>query len=146
MFPADTKFLVVDDSGFTRNMVKKSLAELGYKNVFESADVLTAQDILTKELASGVPIHCIISDVNMPALSGLSLVQWVRDHKEIKNMPLLLLTCNHEKEDVLEAARMGVTQYMVKPFDTNTIRDRLEGAWKKHGKKYFDSIPKPKVG
>lgn len=144
MFPTNTKFLIVDDSGFTRNMVKRSLNELGYASTYEAGDVKAAQEILVHELKSGTPIQCIIADVNMPTTSGLTLVTWVRTHEVMKHMPLLLLTCNHEKDDVLEAARLGVTQYMVKPFDTATIKDRLEGAWKKHGKKFFEGLPKPK--
>lgn len=145
MFPSEARFLIVDDSTFTRRLVRSALAELGFHKMIEAEDVPSAQTCLMNQLKAKEPIHCVILDVNMPGTSGLKLVEWVRARDFLKELPILLLTSNREKEDVIEAASVGVTQYCTKPFDTPQLKERLEATWKRHGKKFFESLPKEKA-
>lgn len=128
MFDTKTRILVVDDMLTMRKLIKKSLKELGFSDVQEAAD----GDLGFKALKSSVPgIQLVISDWNMPNCTGLEFLAKVRKDPGYSSMPFLLLTAEAEAAQVMEAMKQGVTNYIVKPFSTETLRVKLEQAYKK---------------
>lgn len=139
MFPTDCKILIVDDSSFSRTMVKNSLKELGFTKTVEASNAKEASGTLQNPEHDKDPIQLLIIDIHMPELSGLDLVRWVRGRDHLKDIPIIILTSSQEKSDVLQAGRLGVTHFMIKPFDTETLKDRLATAWQRHGQKFYSS-------
>ncbi len=133
MFPSDTKILIVDDSSFSRNIVKSGLKELKYWKLFEAENAKVAQESVLNEEKTGQPIQLMICDVHMPEMTGIELLKWVRSREQTKGLPVIILTSSQEKSEVVHAAKLGVSHFMIKPFDVATLRDRLHSAWEKHG-------------
>ena len=82
--------------------------------------------------ASGAPVELVISDWNMPKLTGLELLKQVRASKHMVNLPFILLTSESERDQVTEAILSGVSQYVVKPFTAKMIEEKMKSAWQKH--------------
>ncbi len=121
--PLDTnmRILVVDDFATMRKIIKNILSQLGFKNIIEADDGTTAWEILQKE-----PVDLIISDWNMPKMSGLELLKKVRSDDKLKDTPFLMVTAEAQKENIIEAAKYKVSQYIVKPFTPETLKEKLE--------------------
>lgn len=136
MFPTDAKILIVDDSSFSRNIIKNGLKELKYWKLFEAENAKTAQEYLLSEEKTSQPIHLMICDVHMPEMTGIELLKWVRSREQTKGLPVIILTSSQEKAEVIAAAKMGVSHFMIKPFDLMTLKDRLQSAWDKHGQTF----------
>lgn len=134
MFPADTRILVIDDMPSIRDLVKNHLRAMGYKNILESGDGEAGLKALIQNLTGGTPIGLVISDWNMPALSGIDLLKHVRGTNEFKDLPFVLLTSESERDEVTEAIIAGVSQYVVKPFAAKIFEEKLKAAWAKHNK------------
>jgi two-component system chemotaxis response regulator CheY len=132
MFPADTKFLVVDDFATMRKIIKKVLTELGYTNVEEAEDGKPAFAALQNAQASGTPFQFVISDWNMPGMTGIDLLRACKADANFKNLPFMLVTAESEQKNIVEAAKAGVSDYVVKPFNANTLKGKLERIWAKH--------------
>lgn len=115
------KVLVVDDFATMRRIVKGVLKQLGFSNVIEADDGSTALDELKKE-----QIGLIVSDWNMPKMSGLDLLKAVRGNADLKHLPFIMVTAEGQKENVLEAVKAGVSNYIVKPFTPETFNEKLE--------------------
>lgn len=126
MFPKNTRFLVVDDFSTMRKIVIKILAELGYLNVEEADDGETALSLLKKAAADGQPFEFIISDWNMPKMLGIELLIACKADPCLKLIPFMLVTAESEQKQILEAARAGVSEYVVKPFNATTLKYKLE--------------------
>ncbi len=107
----DMKFLVVDDFSTMRRIIKNLLHDLGYPNVTEADDGKTALPMLQ---AGGFDF--LISDWNMPGMSGLDLIKAVRSDAKLAKMPVLMLTAEAKREQIIEAAQAGVNGYVIKPF------------------------------
>ena len=118
----DLKFLVVDDSVTMRRIVVNSLRNLGYENFVEATD---GQDALTK-LKSDEAINFIITDWNMPVISGLDLVKNIRSDSKVGMLPILMVTTRGVKEDIIEALHAKVNNYIVKPFTPQILRDKID--------------------
>src|SRR4030042_556499 len=112
--------LVVDDFSTMRRIVKKILKQLGYLNIFESDDGATALEILGKQ-----KIDFIISDWNMPRISGLELLKTVRASTDWKNLPFLMVTAEGQKEHVIEAVKHRVNNYIIKPFTPEVLTEKI---------------------
>ena len=112
--------LVVDDFSTMRRIVKNVLRQLGYVNIIEADDGTTAVEVLRKE-----KIHFIISDWNMPQMSGLELLKTVRTTEEWKDLPFLMVTAEGQKEHVIEAVKHRVSNYIVKPFTPETLTEKI---------------------
>ncbi len=121
MIDLNMKVLVVDDFATMRRIVKTSLKQIGYKNIVEADDGTTALTVLKDQ-----KIDVILADWNMPKMSGIELLKAVRSDKSIKNIPFLMVTAEAQKENVIEAIQAGVTNYIVKPFTPDAIKDKLE--------------------
>ncbi len=115
------KILVVDDFATMRKIIKNILGQLGFKNIIEADDGTTAWEILQKE-----KVDLIISDWNMPKMSGLELLKKVRSDERLKDTPFLMVTAEAQKENIIEAAKYRVSQYIVKPFTPETLKEKLE--------------------
>ncbi len=115
------RILVVDDFATMRRIVKNILKKLGFKNIIEADDGTTALE----ELKKG-PIDVIISDWNMPQMTGLEFLKTVRGSEEFKAIPFLMVTAEAQKQNVIEAVQAGVSNYVVKPFTAEQIEDKLK--------------------
>jgi two-component system, chemotaxis family, chemotaxis protein CheY len=129
MFPIDTNILVVDDMLTMRKLVIKSLKELGFTKFVEASNGAEAYE----KLKQGEAIQLIISDWNMPQTSGLDLLKRVRAEAKTAQLPFLMVTAEAEKGQIVEAVQAGVSNYMVKPFNTETLKEKLEAVATKLG-------------
>lgn len=115
------KILIVDDFATMRRILKNILKQLGFKNLVEADDGTTAWDILEEQ-----SISLIISDWNMPKMTGLELLKKVRASDMHKKTPFLMVTAEAQKQNVIEAVQAGVSNYVVKPFTAEAISDKLK--------------------
>lgn len=115
------KILIVDDFSTMRKIIRNILTQLGFKNILEADDGTTALEILGKE-----KIDLVISDWNMPKMSGLELLKAVRSNEATKDLPFIMVTAEAQKENILEAIKYKVSQYIVKPFTPETLKEKLE--------------------
>ncbi|WP_413581684.1 response regulator [Bdellovibrio sp. HCB288] len=132
MFPNTTKFLIVDDFSTMRKIIKKVLSELGYTNVEEADDGKTALPMIQAAHDAGKPYEFIISDWNMPGMQGIDLLKACKADPRFKATPFMLVTAESEQKHILEAAKAGVSDYVVKPFNSQTLKGKMERVWAKH--------------
>jgi two-component system chemotaxis response regulator CheY len=119
--PSSMKVLVVDDFATMRRIIKNILLQLGFKNILEADDGTTAWEILNKE-----KVDLIISDWNMPKMTGIELLKKVRGDDRFKDLPFLMVTAEAQKENIVEAVKYRVSQYIVKPFTPETLQEKLK--------------------
>lgn len=131
MYPTTTKFLVVDDFATMRKIIKKVLSELGYTNVEEADDGATALPMIQAAAGRGEPYGFIISDWNMPKMQGIDLLKACKADGKLKDTPFMLVTAESEQKHILEAAKAGVSDYVVKPFNSATLKMKLERIYAK---------------
>ena len=117
----DLKFLVVDDFSTMRRIIKNLLHDLGYPNVTEADDGKTALPMLQQG-----GFDFLISDWNMPGMSGLDLIKAVRSDAKLAKLPVLMLTAEAKREQIIEAAQAGVNGYVIKPFTAETLKEKLD--------------------
>lgn len=117
----DMKFLVVDDFSTMRRIIKNLLHDLGYSNVSEADDGNTALPMLQQG-----DFDFLITDWNMPGMPGLDLLKAVRADAKLKGMPVLMLTAESKREQIVEAAQAGVNGYVIKPFTAVTLKEKLD--------------------
>jgi two-component system chemotaxis response regulator CheY len=122
------RFLVIDDFATMRRIVRNLLQDLGFKNVEEAED---GQDALTKLRAS--TFDFVISDWNMPNLDGLQLLSEMRKDDVLKAIPVLMVTAEAKKENIIAAAQAGANGYVVKPFTAATLEEKLNKIFEKLG-------------
>lgn len=132
MFGKETQILVVDDSANIRQIICESLRKMGYTHIEQASDANEAFGKLVSHQKSPTPVNLVLSDLNMPGPSGLDFLKQVRGKEEYKDLPFILITTESEKGAVIEAAINGVSAYVVKPFNMETLKKRLTEAWKKH--------------
>jgi len=116
----DMKILIVDDFATMRRIIKNILRQLGYKNIEEADDGATALPVLKNQ-----HFDLIISDWNMPEMSGLELLKAVRSDDQLKDMPFLMVTAEAQKENVIEAVKAKVSNYIIKPFTAETLAEKI---------------------
>ncbi len=117
----DLKFLVVDDFSTMRRIIKNLLHDLGYSNVTEADDGKTALPML-----QAGNFDFLITDWNMPGMPGLDLIKAVRADEKLAKMPVLMLTAEAKREQIIEAAQAGVNGYVIKPFTAETLKEKLD--------------------
>lgn len=139
MFPVDAKILLVDDSSFSRTALKTGLKEMKYWKIMEASDAKIAKSIFQEPEQQTDPIHLLICDIHMPNMSGIDLVRWLRSQELTKNLPVIILTSSQDRTEILEAGKIGVSHYMIKPFDALTLKDKINSTWHKHGQSYYES-------
>ncbi|ROR01911.1 two-component system chemotaxis response regulator CheY [Desulfosoma caldarium] len=116
----DMKVLVVDDFATMRRIVKNILRELDFKDIVEAENGAAAVKILESQ-----EIDLIVSDWNMPKMNGLELLKWVRANEKTKDLPFLMVTAEAQKENVVEAVKAKVSNYIVKPFTAAVMAEKL---------------------
>ena len=121
MSSKDMKILVVDDFPTMRRIIRNLLKELGYLNVEEAEDGSKALSRLKDER-----FDFVISDWNMPNMTGIELLRAVRSDPALKDMPFLMVTAEAEKDHVIEAIKAGVDNYIVKPFTAATLKEKID--------------------
>lgn len=117
----DTKFLVVDDFSTMRRIVRNLLKELGFVNVQEAEDGVQALSKLRSE-----PFDFVVSDWNMPNMTGIELLRSIRGDAKLKHLPVLMVTAEAKRENIIEAAQAGASGYVVKPFTAATLDEKLK--------------------
>ncbi|HSH87724.1 MULTISPECIES: chemotaxis response regulator CheY [Methylophilus] len=122
----NTKFLVVDDFSTMRRIVRNLLKELGYNNVEEAED---GADALSK-LRSG-DFEFVVSDWNMPNMDGLTMLQNIRADAKLSKLPVLMVTAEAKKENIIAAAQAKANGYVVKPFTAATLEEKLSKIFEK---------------
>ncbi len=129
MSDANMKFLVVDDFSTMRRIVRTLLRELGYANVDEAEDGLVA----LQKLESG-DFDFVVTDWNMPNMDGLTLLRRIRQSPQLEHLPVLMITVDAKKESIIAAAQAGAHGYIVKPFTSATLAEKLQKIFEKLGK------------
>lgn len=124
----EMKFLIVDDFSTMRRIVRNLLKELGYSNADEAEDGVVA---LTKLRSGGFDF--VVSDLNMPNMNGFELLRQIRADPDLKHLPVLLVTAEAKKEDIITAAQLGASGYIVKPFTKATLEEKVTNIINKMG-------------
>ena len=120
MKPEDIKFLIVDDFSTMRRIVRNLLKELGYNNADEAEDGQVGLNKLR-----GGSFNFVVSDINMPNMNGFEMLREIRADEQLKKLPVLLVTAEAKKEDIILAAQLGANGYIVKPFTKATLEEKL---------------------
>ncbi len=116
------KFLVVDDSSTMRRIIKNTLARIGHKDVLEGEDGEQGW----KAMQENPDIDVLITDWNMPNMNGLELVKKVRAEEKYADLPIIMVTTEGGKKEVITALQAGVNNYIVKPFTPQVLKEKLE--------------------
>ena len=116
-----TRFLIVDDSSTMRRIIINTLNKLGFHDTAEAAN---GREGIERLAAASVDV--IITDWNMPEMSGIEFLRQVRAEERTRDLPVLMVTTNAAKDDIVEALRAGVSNYVVKPFTTDTLKEKID--------------------
>lgn len=124
----DLKFLIVDDFSTMRRIVRGLLKEIGYINAEEAEDGQAAYQILKSS-----KFDFVVSDINMPNMNGFDLLKAIKADDELKHLPVLMVTAEARKEDIVLAAQIGAAGYIVKPFTKATLEEKVQKIMQKYG-------------
>ncbi len=122
------KILVVDDFSTMRRIIKNLLRDLGFTNVLEADDGSTALPMLQNQ-----SFDFVVTDWNMPGMQGIDLLRAIRADDKLKHLPVLMVTAEAKKEQIIAAAQAGVNGYIVKPFTAGTLKTTLENVSERLG-------------
>jgi len=125
----DMKFLIVDDFSTMRRIVRGLLKESGYNNADEAEDGVVAINKLRNER-----YDFVVSDINMPNMNGFELLNQIKADAGLKHLPVLMVTAEARKEDIVRAAQEGAAGYIVKPFTKATLEEKVQKIMQKLGK------------
>ncbi|MEA1867505.1 MAG: chemotaxis response regulator CheY [Thermodesulfobacteriota bacterium] len=114
------KILIVDDFGTMRKVIKNLLRQIGYQDFTEAEDGTSALKVLKSQ-----KIDFVISDWNMPNMTGIDLLRAVRTDSNLSSLPFLMVTAESLKENVMEAVKAGVSNYIVKPFTAEVLNEKI---------------------
>ncbi|QJB57951.1 chemotaxis response regulator CheY [Pseudodesulfovibrio sp. zrk46] len=120
-YDKNMRVLVVDDFSTMRKIVKNILRQIGFTNIVEADDGSTAWEVLNKD-----NIDFIVSDWNMPTMSGIDLLRKVRASEEYADIPFLMVTAEAQQENIIEAVQAKVSNYIVKPFTPETLSQKID--------------------
>ncbi len=115
------KILIVDDFSTMRRIIKNLLRDLGFSNTQEADDGLTALPML-----KAGSFDFLVTDWNMPGMQGIDLLKAVRADEELASLPVLMVTAEQKREQIIEAAQAGVNGYVVKPFTAQTLKEKID--------------------
>lgn len=124
MPPRETRFLIVDDMSTMRKIIRTILAQLGYTNVDEAEN---GKEALAK-LRTG-NYQFVLMDWNMPEMDGLETLKAIRADEKLKDIPVIMVTAEAKKENVLTAIQAGANNYIVKPFTPEVLKEKIEKVW-----------------
>jgi two-component system chemotaxis response regulator CheY len=120
------KILIVDDFSTMRRIIKNLLQDLGFSNTVEADDGNTALPIL-----KGGGIDFVVTDWNMPGMQGIDLLKAIRADDTLAGLPVLMVTAESKREQIVEAAQAGVNGYVVKPFTAQTLKEKIDKIWER---------------
>ena len=126
MAGSDTKFLIVDDFATMRRIIRNLLRQLGYNNIEEAEDGAVGLRKLQSQ-----EVDFVICDWNMPNMTGIELLREIRSDDSLKGLPFLMVTAEAIKENIIEAVKAGVSNYIVKPFTADVLQEKIEAILKK---------------
>ncbi len=115
------KVLIVDDFSTMRRIIKNLLRDLGFTNTFEADDGHTALPMLKNG-----DFEFVVTDWNMPIMEGIQLLKEIRKDPNLKHLPVLMVTAEAKREQIIEAAQAGVNGYIIKPFTAGTLKEKLD--------------------
>ncbi len=115
------KILIVDDFSTMRRIIKNLLRDLGFNNTFEADDGNTALPMLKNG-----DYDFVVTDWNMPGMQGIDLLKEIRKDESLCHIPVLMVTAEAKREQIIEAAQSGVNGYIIKPFTAATLKEKLE--------------------
>jgi two-component system chemotaxis response regulator CheY len=124
----DMKFLIVDDFSTMRRIVRGLLKEIGYNNAEEAEDGVIALNMLKNS-----KFDFVVSDINMPNMDGFGLLTAIKKEDSLKHLPVLMVTAEARKEDIVRAAQEGAAGYIVKPFTKATLEEKVTKIMQKIG-------------
>lgn len=122
---ASMKILVVDDMATMRKIVRNMLTQMGFTNIAEAEDGIPAWEMIQEAQKTGQPFEFIVSDWNMPGMSGLDLLKNLRSNDQFKKLPFLMVTAEAEQSNVITAVKAGVSNFVVKPFSQTTLQEKI---------------------
>lgn len=122
------KVLIVDDFSTMRRIIKNLLRDLGFTNTFEADDGNTALPMLKDG-----NFEFVVTDWNMPIMQGIDLLKEIRKDPKLKHLPVLMVTAEAKREQIIEAAQAGVNGYIVKPFTAGTLKEKLDKVFERLG-------------
>ncbi|MGQ8366411.1 chemotaxis response regulator CheY [Glaciecola sp. 1036] len=122
------KILVVDDFSTMRRIIKNLLKDLGFTNIQEADDGNTALPMLQQG-----DFNFVVTDWNMPGMQGIDLLRAIRSNDKLKHLPVLMVTAEAKKEQIVAAAQAGVNGYVVKPFTAATLKEKLDKIFERLG-------------
>ncbi len=120
-YDPNMRVLIVDDFSTMRRIVRNILRQLGFNNVVEADDGTTAWDTINRE-----KIDFIVSDWNMPKMTGIELLRKVRSSEQYADTPFLMVTAEAQQENIIEAVQANVSNYIVKPFTADTMKQKID--------------------
>ena len=129
----DINFLVVDDFSTMRRILSSLLKELGYSKIREAEDGEKALHALRVAQREGIPIDFVVTDWNMPLMDGLELLKVIRQDAALCELPVLMVTAEAKRENIIAAAQAGADGYIVKPFNAATLKEKLDKILLKKG-------------
>jgi two-component system chemotaxis response regulator CheY len=132
MFPPQTNVLIVDDLKQMRGLVRGQARLLGLKNLWEATNGKEALALLEQQFSLKSPIQLILSDWNMPVMTGIDFLLAVRSSEKFKDLPFVMITAEGEKHQVVQAIQRGVSNYITKPFTPASFKSKLEIVWGKY--------------
>ena len=122
------KILIVDDFSTMRRIIKNLLRDLGFTNTFEADDGSTALPMLKDG-----DYEFVVTDWNMPIMQGIDLLKEIRKDPSLKHLPVLMVTAEAKRDQIIEAAQAGVNGYIVKPFTAGTLKEKLDKVFQRLG-------------
>ncbi len=128
---ANMKILVIDDMATMRKIIKNMLGQIGFTNITEADDGATGLPMIEKATEIGEPYEFIVSDWNMPQLTGLDLLKKLRATEEYKKLPFLMITAEAEQGNVVIAVKAGVSNFIVKPFSAQVLKEKIDKIFNK---------------
>ena len=120
------QFLIVDDFSTMRRIIRGLLKEVGYVDADEAED----GQVAFQKLQTG-HFDCVITDINMPNMNGFELLEAIKEDEKLKSIPVLMITAEASKDDVLKAAKLGASAYIVKPFSKAVLEDKIHKLFKR---------------
>lgn len=120
-YDLNMKVLVIDDFSTMRRIVKNILRQIGFTNIIEADDGTTAWEIINKE-----KVDFVVSDWNMPQMTGIELLRKVRSSEQYSGLPFLMVTAEAQQENIIEAVQAKVSNYIVKPFTAETMKQKID--------------------
>ena len=122
---ARMKILLVDSQQSMRKMEKTMLKQIGFKNIIEADNGAKAWTMIEESLSGDEPGGFVLSDWELPTLSGLELIQKIRQHNDLKKLPFLIVSADAEQSNIVKAVKSGVSNFIVKPFSVQTLKEKI---------------------